>query len=343
MDFTFARKFYEEPPPPDFERETVLGFKRKGRWFHGFDVDDCPIGPEGVGELLTSVRDWARAAGYQGFDSRTHEGLLKLLLVREGKRTGERMVVLVTGPGAFKLDGFVEAVRSAWPAASVQHAVSDSPAGVAFSEETTVLAGAGTIDEALELPGTPRGRLTFRVSPFSFFQTNTLATERLYAHIREQVAAVRPRRLLDLYGGSGGIALTCADLAGEVVSVENVEAASADGRFNAERNGAGNVRFETEKVKNYLKGLLAVETALESGAVAVVDPPRAGMHPKALRRLVELGPPVVVYVSCKPEVFGRDELPAFLERYALRDVRAFDLFPHTPHVELVSTLVRRDA
>lgn len=342
VDLAFAPQWYEEPPPPDFVRETVLGFKRKGRWFQPLPIEECLIGPEGLDDLLPAVRQWVAAEGLRAFDSRTHRGWLKLLLVRQGKRTGQRLVALLTGQGEHALDAFHEAVQSSFPATSLHHGVSESAAGAAFAEETTLLDGAPTIDETLEVPteSGPR-RLTFRISPFSFFQTNTLATEVLYAKVREAVAEAAPAVLYDLYGGAGGIALTCADLVDGVESVESVESATLDGRHNAQVNGVDNVRFHTAKVKDYLRVQRDHHGGLAGDCAVVLDPPRAGLHPKVLKRLGELCPPRIVHVSCNPRIFARDELPLLLENYRLSRLEAVDLFPHTPHVEAIAVLDRR--
>jgi len=339
VDFNFGRKFYDTPPPKDFVRETVLGFKRRGRWYQGFDVQECVIGPEGTSALLDAVREWARDGGLQGFDSRTRQGLLKILLVREGKRTGQRMVVLITGDGPIDGPSFVEAVQEAYPATSIHHAVSQSPAGVAFAEHTTVLRGEPSIEERLRVPsGREPGELRFRLSPFGFFQTNTLAAEHLYGGIREWVGGLSATTLYDLYGGSGGIAMTCAGLVDRVVSVESVPAASEDGRHNVALNGISNVTFVTDKVKNYLRDLILEGEFCARDSVVIADPPRPGLHPKALRRLLELQPAHILYVSCKPPVLARDEMPSFLETYRLQAIKAFDMFPHTPHVEVMALL-----
>jgi 23S rRNA (uracil1939-C5)-methyltransferase len=341
MDPTFGTKFYDEPPPKGFEREMLLGFKRKGRWFHPIDLCECHIGPEGLGELAQAVLQWARAARLKPFNTRNKQGFLKNLVVRDGKRTGERMAVLVTREGDFDAEGFVAAVHRVWPGASVHHAVAMGNNEAAFAETTATLAGGDTIDERLDVPdGDATRDLVFRLSPFSFFQTNTLGAELLYGHIRRWVTACAPPTLYDLYGGSGGIALACADRVGEVVSVESVDAATRDGRFNAERNGAGNVRFHTQAVEDFLRDLRD-GAGMADGAAVVVDPPRPGLHPKARRRLLELAPERVLYVSCKPEVLAGEELPALTDRYSIVEMQAFDLFPHTRHVEVVAELRRK--
>lgn len=342
VDPSFGRKQYDAPPPPGFDRESVLGFKRKGRWYWPLDIEECSIGPACLPELLNAVRTWMHREGLQAFDSRTGKGLLRALLVREGKRTGQRMVVLITAPGIFDKASFVAAVRAVLPDASIHHGVFEGLADIAFSSETEVLSGPPAIEERLQVPdGTGVRELRFTVSPFSFFQTNTFATERLYGHIRRWAAAKRPDTLYDLYSGMGGIALSCSDLVSRVAAVEDVFSATDDGMRNMALNGVGNVTFHTENVKNYLLYLLT-KGGLPPNSAAVADPARSGMHPKARRRLIELAPENILYVSCNPKILAQ-ELPEFLDTYRIEALDAFDLFPHTRHVEVVAQLTRRTA
>jgi 23S rRNA (uracil1939-C5)-methyltransferase len=340
VDFTFARMQYPEPPPKDFVRESVLGFNRRGRWYWPLEIDECRIGPERSAPLLHHVRAWMRDQGLRAFDSRTRDGLLKVLLVREGKHTGQLMVVLVTAPGTFDTGAFVEAVRRAGPVDSLHWAVHHGLSQVAFGEELYLLEGAPAIAEELHSPDRDSLRtLKFRISPWSFVQTNTYAAEQLYGHIRTWVHGVAPRVLYDLYGGAGGIAFAVSDLVDRVESVENVAEASEDGRLNAQTNGIDNVSFVTDKVKNYLIGTVD-SGGMGPESAAIIDPPRSGMHPKALRRLVESAPQNILYVSCNPKIMAQD-MPKLLEEYELSDIRAVDMFPHTPHVEALAALVRR--
>lgn len=339
VDFTFAGKQYPEPPPKDFIRETVLGFNRRGRWYWPLDIYECRIGPPQCTAILAAARQWMLDQGLRAFDSRTHEGLLKVLLVREGKRTGQLMVVLITAPGEFDTESFVHAITEATPANSVHWAVHHGLSQVAFGEELYLLHGTPAIEEELHIPGDTTRVLRFRVSPWSFFQTNTFAAEQLYGHIRAWVREIGPRTVYDLYGGAGGIAFSVADLVERIESVENVPEASADGIHNASVNDIPNVGFTTEKVKNYLIGVLQ-SGGMGPEITAVVDPPRAGMHPKALRRLIECAPGHIVYVSCNPKILAQ-EMPQLLEAYELVEFRAVDMFPHTAHVEALARLRRR--
>lgn len=339
VDFNFALKRYPEPPPPDFPRETVLGFNRKGKWYWPLDIGECRIAPEGTEALLDAVRRWYASEGLGAFDSRSRAGFLRVLLLREGKRTGETMAALITSPGEFDAGSFVDAVLSVYPATTIYRGVSRSLARGAFADEMELLHGEPAITERLQVPdGEGTRELNFRVSPFSFFQTNTLAAEILYGKVRQWVRETAPDVLYDLYGGSGGIALACADLAQIVRSVDNAGSATEDGRFNATANGVENVFFTGEKMKNYLLKIVN-DGGMEQNSAAIVDPPRAGMTPKALKRLLKSRPLHILYVSCNPSVFAQ-ELPAFLESYRLTGLEAVDMFPHTPHVELLARLSR---
>lgn len=336
VDFNFGLRQYPEPPPKDFERETLLGFTRRGKWYFPLDMTDCRIAPEGVDGLLDSVRGWYRRLGLRAYDSRSKQGLLRTLLVREGKRTGERMVAIFTSPGDFDRVGFVEAVRTAFPARSIYHGVYRGVARGTFADQMDLLEGDPSIQETLQIPDDGGVReLRFRVSPFSFFQTNTLGAEVLYAEIRRWIREVSPGILYDLYGGSGGIAFSCADLVNTVRSVESEETATKDGEYNARQNSIDNVFFTTEKMKNYLRHVVE-SGGMESSSAVVTDPPRGGMTPKPVKRLIQSRPPHIMYVSCKASVLA-EELPKFLEVYDLTRLWAVDLFPHTPHVEVLAT------
>lgn len=340
IDPSFAGRYYEEPPPRGFERELVIGFKK--RWYWTIDLEECLIAPKGAGPLLAAVREWGRAERLKPFDSRSgsEDGFVRLLLVREGKRTGERMVVLFTNEGELAKDSFVEAVQTAFPAQSVQRAVFTGKGEVMGAERIEVLDGAAHIYEELHIgDGDEKRRIRFRISPLSFFQTNTLAAERLYALVRDWVSEISPGRLYDLYGGSGAFAFVCADLADAIDSVEEVAPATADGEHNAGLNKIDNVAFTNAKVEHYLRDAISGEIPFDRESTVIADPPRPGFHPKALRRLLALGPRHLIYVSCKHTELLR-EMPALLEGYRLRDLRAVDMFPHTNHVELAARFER---
>jgi len=337
IDPAFNRMRYPEPPPPDFVRETVLGYKKKGQWYWPLDIDECHIGPEGAGDLLRATREWYQSRDIRAWDHRTKDGLLRYLLIRDGKRSGDKMAVLITHEGDLDCAPFVDLAQSVYGATSVYRGYYTGRSDVATAERLEVLAGSPYITETLHLPdGGPS--LSFRISPLSFFQTNPLATENLYGAIRGYVRDLAPSGLYDLYGGAGGIAFSCCDLVDRVWSVEEVAPATEDGRYNAEVNGIDNVAFITAKTETWLVNQRP--GGLKPGAAVIVDPPRSALHPKALKRLMEFQPDNILYVSCNPKLLAR-ELEVFSEVYDLAALEAFDLFPHTPHVEALAHLKRR--
>lgn len=341
LEFNFGRRQYPEPPPKDFIRESVLGFKRTGRWYWTIDLEDCLLAPLEAPKLLTAVRDWMKVSGLRSFHSRSNDGVLRHLVWRTGQHTGEHLVLLLTREVELDAQPFVDAVHTALPQANVLHGIYRGKADVAYADEIHLLHGTPYIHENLHIP-TDNGeerQLRFRISPMSFFQTNPLATENLYARIRAWVRQQPVRKIFDLYGGSGGIAFACADLAEEIVSVENVSEASADGRVNAELNNCHTVRFVTADVRRYLADSTELEDAAADSLV-IIDPPRSALHPKVLTRLSECGASRIIYVSCNPKLLAR-ELPLLLTRYTLDELCAFDLFPHTPHVEALALLSLR--
>ncbi|GMW01125.1 MAG: 23S rRNA (uracil-5-)-methyltransferase RumA [Candidatus Hydrogenedentota bacterium] len=339
VDPAFDRMHYPEAPPKDFVRDTALGFRRKNRWNITLDIQTCRIGPEGLDELMRAVRVWYRKNQLRPFNARSGQGYLRFLVVRDGKRTGQKMVVLITAPGQTPGDGFVEAVQSSFNPTSIIWGTNAAKAEVAIADSFTVLSGEPSIDEELHIPDVlGEVKLKFSLSPFSFFQTNSLGAELLYGIIRKWVRDANAGFLYDLYGGSGAIGLACADIVEEIVTVESVASASSDGQVNAKTNMVQNMRFVRQEVEHYLRQPNG--ESLIPDAVAVLDPPRAGLHPKALAAFLDWRPREAIYVSCNPEAFAR-ELPAFLHQYQIKDVAAVDMFPHTRHVELLARLARK--
>ena len=156
VEFSFGRMQYPEPPPKDFVRDSVLGFKKGGRWYHTLDIEDCLIGPPRAGELLAAIREWMRANDIRSWFDRADDGILRWLMLREGRGTGERMVVLTTKSGDLDEAGFVEVVKKAWPATTIVRGITDRATDTSFTEDLTTLDGPGTIRETLNIPGCPK-------------------------------------------------------------------------------------------------------------------------------------------------------------------------------------------
>jgi 23S rRNA (uracil1939-C5)-methyltransferase len=284
-------------------------------------------------DVRNLVRDWCAAQGLDALDRRTREGLLRNLVVREGRRTDELQVRLVTAQGQFDHEGLCAAVRAAHPRADVLWTRTDALAEASHGGDTQVLAGSAVLHEEL-------CDLRFRISPEAFFQTNTETAELLYGLARDYAALRGSERVYDLYCGIGTLSLVLALRAGEVWAVDIVHEAVADAIENARLNEIDNVQFFAGDVRDAVRPL--AERAPRPD-VAVVDPPRAGVSQKVVRRLLETNPQRIVYVSCNPTTLAPNARQIVDAGYRLVKVRPVDMFPHTPHIESVALLEREQA
>ena len=310
----------------------VLGFHRAGRWDEVIDVEECLLTTDVGNAIREAVKGWARAEGLEPYDQETQTGYLRHLVVREGRNTGQVLVMLVTAPGErFDADFLIETVTRFPEVRSLHWAVNDRPAEIT-NLPTRLLWGEAWIEE--ELLG-----LRFRVRPNAFLQTNTEMAETLYELARDAAALSGGEVVYDLYCGTGTIGLALAGSADSVWGVEISEESVACAIENAEVNGIVNARFFAGNVGQSIEELR--EKAGPPDLV-VVDPPRAGLAGKALRRTGELRAPRIVYVSCNPTTLASD-LAVLRDEYGyvLERCTPVDMFPHTPHIESVSLLIQR--
>lgn len=309
-----------------------LGFHRAGRWDEVVGIDECLLTTDLGNAIRLAVRDWAREERLDAYDQATGSGYLRHLVYREGRNTGQALVMLVTAPGErFETGYLVDVLRRFPEVRSIHWAINDTPAE-RTNLPTALLFGDEAIEE--EMLG-----LRFRLRPGAFLQTNTEMAERLYELAREFAALQGDENVFDLYCGTGTIGLALAGQAGAVWGLEISEEAIACAIENAELNGIENAHFFAGNV-----GQTVEELVVEAGApdVVVVDPPRAGLAGKALRRTGALGAERIVYVSCNPTTLASDvKVLADEFGYELRRCRPVDMFPHTPHVESVSLLEHR--
>ncbi len=306
------------------EGELVCGFHPAGRWDEIVPMDDCLLASERSNAVRDQVLAWARARDLSPWDRREQRGLLRNLVVREGRRTGELQVRLVTSPGAIDTDSLIDAVDCDGLFWTRQEQLGETTAG----GETVLLSGVPQLREQL-------GGLEFLISPDAFFQTNTEMAEQLYALAADMAQLRGHERVFDLFSGIGTIGLTLAARAREVVGVEIVEAAVADAIENARRNDVLNARFFAGDIRLAMRDLVE-----EAGRpdVLVVDPPRAGLSQKVVRRILEAQPSRVVYVSCNPTTLAPNAAQMVEAGYRLTRVRPVDMFPQTPHIESVALL-----
>ena len=262
----------------------------------------------------------------------THEGYLRHLLVRKAVKTQQILVDVVTTTqiefDMAELAGILRELPLSGTLTGFLHTRNDSVADVVKNEGTTVLYGRDYIEE--ELLG-----LTFKITAFSFFQTNSLGAEVLYSKAREYVGTTKDKVVFDLYSGTGTIAQILAPVAKKVIGVEIVEEAVAAAAENAERNGLDNCEFIADDV------LKALDNITDHPDFIMLDPPRDGIHPKALEKIIDYGVDSMVYISCKPTSLARDL--AVLQQRGYKVVKSccVDMFPNTVHVETVCLLSRK--
>jgi 23S rRNA (uracil1939-C5)-methyltransferase len=289
--------------------EATLGFHARGRWDLIVDIDDCQLASEAGNAARNAVRDWARLESVAAYDRRSKEGILRNLVVREGRRTGQIQTRLVTS-----------ASRLPRPPVDLHTAIEGDSGGTAGP---TGALGEERLRE--ELCG-----LKLEMSYGAFFQTNTEMAERLYAVVAEFAGLSGSERVFDLYCGIGTIGLTMAAQAGEVWGLEIVPEAIADAERNAKRNKIENAQYVAANARTGIRSL--VERA-GSPDVVVIDPPRAGLSQKIVRRVLECEAQKIVYVSCNPTTLAPNAAQLTEAGYRLKRVRPVDMFPQTPHIE----------
>jgi 23S rRNA (uracil1939-C5)-methyltransferase len=306
---------------------VVCGFHAPGRWGDIVPIDDCLFASPAGNRVRDQVVAWCRAQRLEPYDRRSGDGFLRNLVVREGRRTGEIQARLVTAPGRLDRESLAAAVPGI---DSLLWTRIDSVAEVTQGGETELLSGVERIQE--ELAG-----LRMSISGEAFFQTNTEMAELLYRQAIEYSELGGFERVFDLYCGIGTIGLLMAPRVAEVWGLELIEEAIADAIANARLNEIDNARFFAGDVRLALRELLAHAGRPD---LVVVDPPRAGLSQKVVRRIIELSPKRIVYVSCNPTTLAPNAAQLVEAGWRLTKVRPVDMFPQTPHIECVAQLVR---
>lgn len=302
----------------------TLGLHKKGSTYDVLDALDCKLVHEDMTRILQCVLEYSREKGFTYYHKMQHTGYLRHLLLRRGNTTGEILVNLVTttqmAPDLAELVDRLLALKLEGKITGVLHILNDSLADTVQSDETRILYGQDYFYE--EILG-----LRFKITPFSFFQPNSLGAEVLYQTAREYIGDTKDMTVFDLYSGTGTISQILASVAKKVIGVEIVEEAVEAARENAAENGIGNCEFIAGDV---LKVLDEIE---EKPDFIVLDPPRDGIHPKALPKILQYGVEHLVYISCKPTSLARD-LEMFLANgYRVERCVCVDQFAQTVHVE----------
>jgi 23S rRNA (uracil1939-C5)-methyltransferase len=340
MEFAFApRAWLPAGGPGENNRAAgsavALGLHVGAAFDRIFNLEHCFLQSPQSTAIVAEVRRWCGQSGLAAYNTHTHRGFWRFLVLREGKRTAQTLVHLITtdqgDPAA--VEALAAHLVARFPViTSLVHSSRQTKAQVAVGESSRTLWGPGYIEEHL-------GDLRLRISANSFLQTNTAAAEGLYKAVSRLGEFSGDETVWDLYCGAGSIALHLASQVRRVVGFELIAAAVNDAYTNSRLNGLENCQFLAGDLKPRLR-----ETLRAGGQprpdVVVTDPPRAGMHPQVVEALREVAPRRIIYVSCNPATLARD-LALLHDRYDILTIQPFDLFPHTAHIECVARLDRR--
>lgn len=313
--------------------ELSLGLHKKGSFYDIITTSNCLIVNDDYNKILTTVLAYFKNLNIPYYHKMTKEGYLRHLLVRRAVSTGELTISLVT-TSALNLDltelkNRLLELDISGKIVGIMHIFNDGLADMVRSDKTEILYGSEIFYE--EILG-----LKFKISTFSFFQTNSLGAERLYEKAREYVGDTKDKLIFDLYSGTGTIAQMLAPVAKKVIGVEIVEEAVLAAKENAALNNLNNCEFIAGDV------LKVIDDIEEKPDLIVLDPPRDGIHPKALEKIIKYGVDKIVYISCKPTSLARDLEVLIVRGYKVEKVCAVDMFPETSHVETLVLMSRKD-
>ncbi|MBK9182482.1 MAG: 23S rRNA (uracil(1939)-C(5))-methyltransferase RlmD [Ignavibacteria bacterium] len=339
MEFSFGASSWltreEIESGKEFDTQFALGLHVPGRFDKVRDVEHCLLQSTVANTILAHTHACADTNGIRAYHQRFHDGFARHLVIRTSAAMGTVMTILITTtPTEQAHADFIEAWMSLYPSlpegSSMIHAVNDSWSPVAVGEIKRTL-GPGYLDEVSH-------GITYRVSPFSFFQTNTQHLPALVEEAMQGAGITSADVVWDLYCGTGTLTLPAAQRAKHVVGAELSAGSIADARANAERNGITNVEFHT--VDLHVPSALDVLRGFPTPDVILIDPPRNGMHEQVVRHLMAVGAPRILYVSCNPATMARD-CAILHEMYDVEVITPVDMFPQTFHVEAVGVLVKR--
>ncbi|MGF6375477.1 23S rRNA (uracil1939-C5)-methyltransferase [Clostridiales Family XIII bacterium PM5-7] len=324
MEYTFGDMVKDGP--------LCLGMHKKKNFMSIVTVDQCQIVDEDYNRILRFTLDFANANGYKHYHKKSHKGLLRNLIIRKGIRTNELLVNIVTSTEeGFDEEGFVQGLRALNldnQLVGILRTFNDNIADKVTCESMSVLYGRDYYME--EILG-----LSFKVSAFSFFQTNVEAVERLYREALDLISDVEGKEVFDLYCGTGTISQILALKAKHVLGIEIVEEAVNAAKVNAQLNGLQHCEFVCGDVFEVL------EQRTEKPDVIVVDPPRVGMSMKAVDKIVSYGVKQIVYISCNPKTLAINLQHFDFVGYTVKYIKPFDNFPGTKHTECIALLEKK--
>jgi 23S rRNA (uracil1939-C5)-methyltransferase len=323
--------YYRNKMDFSFHPAGILGLHRRGDWNAIVPIEVCYLQSQESVAIVRAVRAWASAHGVPAYDPMTRAGILRSLVVREGRGTGDRLVGLVTGTASVpEIDALVRAVKGAAPVTGIVRGIVTSDSDGAPPSRTDVLDGRGDLEEVLV-------GLRYMIGLTTFFQTNSAQAEQMIQYVAERAEPRPGRRIFDLYCGVGTFSLPLAREGAAVAGVEMAASSIEAARANALANRIEGARFFAGDARVVLPSMVE---EVGQPDVIVLDPPRAGAGGRVMRKIGRSGAARVVYVSCNPTTLAPDLKELLPFGYRLVDVQPFDLFPQTYHVEAVAVLDR---
>jgi 23S rRNA (uracil1939-C5)-methyltransferase len=319
----------EEMGKSDIDKNFALGLHVPGTFYKVLDTRVCLLQPELGNRILEDVRKFIRLSGVPVYGLRSHIGFWRFIMLRHSKAYNQWMVNIVTSKEDQRtVQALADQLVKTYPEiVSVVNNITSRRAGVAMGEYEILLSGQTSITDRI-------GEFDFEISANSFFQTNTQGAQRLYDTIKEYADLSGEETVVDLYCGTGAIAIFLSGAAKTVIGIEIAESAVNDSMNNCRINGISNCRFVLGDIKDKLAEFTVTPD------VMIIDPPRAGMHKDVVCKILELAPARIVYVSCNPATMARD-LGMLKESYRVLEVQPVDMFPHTYHIESVAKLNKR--
>lgn len=321
MELTFGDEVMGGP--------LTLGMHQRGKFYEIVTTDDCKIADKDFSSVICHTLRYFQGNNLSFYHKKNHVGFLRHLVIRKAVKTGEILINLVTSSqGKLNEEEFIQELLNMEIEGKIKgilHTINDGVADMVQVDEMKILYGEDKITE--EILG-----LKFNISAFSFFQTNSLGAEKLYSVVRDFAGKTKDKIIFDLYSGTGTIAQILAPVAKKVIGIEIVEEAVIKAKENTKLNNLINCEFIAGDV------LTKIDELKEKPDIIVIDPPRVGIHEKAINKIIDFNPEIFIYISCKPTTLQKD-LPVFIERgYKVEKVQCVDMFPHTPHVETVVKL-----
>lgn len=326
MEFTFGNE----------QKDSImtLGLHRKGRYFDIINVSNCIISPRDTTLILNSTLDFFTKNNITFYHKITHQGILRNLVIRYSITYNELLLNLVTTSNidsnlVKKWSSYILSLETSNKISGIIHTINDSLQDTVKEDSFHLLYGKNYITDKL-------CGLHFDITPFSFFQTNTLGAETLYKKVQEYLGESTLNTVLDLYSGTGTICQLISNNAREIIAVELVKEAVDSAIKNAKRNNINNIKFICDDVLNYIT---SIKNTKEIDAI-ILDPPRTGVNPKALTKIIEINPKKIIYISCKATSFINDYKIISQYGYTINKCVSVNQFPKTSHTELIVLLTK---